>query len=287
MTRLFCTFEPYEPTADDVLVCSYFKSGTNWTLQIATQIAHRGGAEFEHIHDVVPWPDVPPRFRFAVPLADDGPRRAAPTGLRVIKTHLARGEVPFSAAARYLCVVRDPKDVFVSSYHFTRSHVGFLMPPVSAWLDAYLSADTALGSWAEHLESYWSVRHRSNVLFLTYESMRADLPGSVDKIAAFLGVDLTAEEKAAVVARSTFAYMKSIERKFDTVGAPWASTAGAMLRRGERGRSGELIGPEAQHRIDEYWRAELERLGSDFPYDSAFSAAPSVAAAAEAVAAHP
>jgi hypothetical protein len=281
MTRFLTQFpRDYVPRAHDVLICSYFKSGTNWTMQIAVQIAFRGRAEFEHIHDLVPWPDLSPRAQYAVPLDDDEPQRVAPTGLRVIKTHLALGRVQYSAAARYICVVRDPKDVFVSSYHFTRSMaMGRLMPSVAAWLDTYLSPDTALGSWAEHVASYWRVRDRPNVLFLTYESMRVDLPGTVDRIAAVMGVALSAEERAAVIERSTFGHMKLIGRKFDAPGAPWASGQGAMMRRGERGASGELLSAKQQRRIDDYWRAELERIGCDFPYDAAFATAERATAA--------
>ena len=255
-------------TEHDVLICAYFKSGTNWTMQIATQIAYKGRASYDHIHELVPWPDLPDRAGYSLPLGDDRPRAACPTGLRVIKTHVALGPVPYSAAARYVCVVRDPKDVFVSSYHFLRNGMlGPAMPSVQGWLDAYLSPDTALGSWAEHLQSFWSVRERNNVLFLTYEQMRADLAGTVDKVAAFMGVTLTADERAAVVEQSTFAHMKSIGHKFDAPG-----TTGAMMRRGERGKSGELIPAADQKRIDDYWRAELKRIGSDFPYDEAFGA---------------
>jgi hypothetical protein len=276
MTRFLGTFpKDYVPTEHDVFICSYFKSGTNWTMQIATQIAYRGRAAFEHIHELVPWPDIPDKAGFALPMSDDRPRAACPTGLRVIKTHLALGPVPYSPAARYVCVVRDPKDVFVSSYHFIRSMaLGPAMPSVRGWLDAYLSPDTALGSWAEHLHSYWSIRDRANVLFLTYEQMRADLPGTVDSIAGLMGVALAADERAAVVEQSTFTHMKTISRKFDAVGSPWASGggAGAMMRRGERGTSGELLSAADQRRIDDFWRAELKRIGSDFPYDEAFGA---------------
>jgi hypothetical protein len=38
-------FGDYRPAAHDVIVSSYFKAGTTWTLQIATQIAFRGQAE--------------------------------------------------------------------------------------------------------------------------------------------------------------------------------------------------------------------------------------------------
>lgn len=276
MTRFLSQFpKAYVPAPTDVLICSYFKSGTNWTMQMAVQVAFRGRAEFEHIHDLVPWPDIPQRAQYAVPLEDDGPRRAAPTGLRVIKTHLALGAVPFSPVARYICVVRDPKDVFVSSYHFSRATVlGPVMPAVRDWLDAYLSPDTPLGSWAEHVASYWRVRHEPNVLFLTYESMRGDLPRTIDRIAAFMGVALTPDERAAVIERSTFDYMKRIGHRFDPPGSPWSSSRGAMMRRGERGSAGELLSAADQRRIDDYWRAELTRIGCDFPYDAEFTAAP-------------
>jgi hypothetical protein len=73
--------------------------------------------------------------------------------------------------------------------------------------------------------------------------------------------------------------MKEIGHKFDAPGAPWASAKGAMMRRGERGASGEMLSAEQQQRIDDYWRAELARIGCDFPYDAAFGALPRAAAA--------
>jgi hypothetical protein len=284
VTKFLSEFpKTFEPGERDVLVCAYYKSGTNWTMQIAVQIAHRGRAEFEHIHDLVPWPDMSPRAAYAVPLDVDEPQRSAPTGLRIIKTHLALDALPYSRAARFICVVRDPKDVFVSSYHFTRALVlGSLMPSVDGWLDAFLSTDAPMGSWARHLASGWRLRDAGNVLFLTYEGMRADLSSVVDKIAAFMAVKLTPEERAAVIERSSFAYMKGIGHKFEAPGAPWANGKGAMMRRGESGSSGELITREQQRRIDDHWRAELERIGCDFSYDTAFNAPKPAARSASA-----
>lgn len=276
MARSMGKFGDYVPDADDVLICSYFKSGTNWTMHIAVQIAWRGQASFDHIHDLVPWPELPDRMRYAVPVTDDSVRRGSPTGLRVIKTHLPLEKIPFVSPARYIWVVRDPKDVFVSSYHFVRSTMlGPLMPSVQKWLDLFLSGDTPLGSWAGHLQGGWLNRHRDNLLFLTYEEMKADLPGTVDRMARFMGVDLTPEEQGRVVEQTSYTYMKENAHKFDVPGggAPWASGSGAMIRRGRAGSSHELLSDTDQCRIDDYWRAELNSMNSDFPYGEAFTLA--------------
>jgi alcohol sulfotransferase len=185
--------------------------------------------------------------------------------------------VPYSEAARYICVVRDPKDVFVSSFHFVRdSMLGPLMPSKARWLENFLSPDTMSGSWAAHLNSYWRARQRDNVLFLTYEEMKHDLPATVRRIARLMGVTLTAAQFDAVVQQSSFSHMKQIGLKFDTShfsrpgGSAGVRTGGTMIRRGESGIAAELLSADEQRRIDDYWCAQLARLECDFPYTQAF-----------------
>jgi aryl sulfotransferase len=265
-------FGDYHPSAHDVFVCSYFKAGTTWTLQIATQIAFRGQAEFDNIHHVVPWPDVPapPVARNIIPLSDRSPAERSPTGLRVIKTHLSRAHVPFTSEARYIVVSRDPKDCTVSAYRFVQAlALGPLMPTIGHWVDYSLSPSFP-DPWPEHLAGYWAVRHEPNVLFLTYEQLSRDHAGSVRRMADFMGVDLTPAELASVVAQSTFAAMKAAGSKFEPGRVvPWGSER-AMMRRGVSGGSSELLTPEQQRRIDDHCRSELLRLGCDFPYDAVF-----------------
>lgn len=265
-------FGDYRPSAHDVFACSYMKSGTNWLLQIAVQIAHRGHAQFDNIRDMVSWPDSPSKSFGFPSLMDTGIARQCPTGLRVIKTHLSFHDIPYSNEARYVALVRDPKDVFVSSYHFVRAMLmGPMMPSVAHWLDLFLSSRFPQGSWPVHLDSYWRVRERDNVLFLTYETLQSDLAATVRRIADFMRVSLSAAELEGVVHQSSFAHMKQLGPVFEPpMLTPWSTPRGAVVRSGRRGNSRELLTPAQQRRIDEHCRAQLVQLGCDFPYDEVY-----------------
>jgi Sulfotransferase domain len=270
-SRFMDKFGEYQASAHDVFACVYFKSGTNWLMQTVVQVIHRGTAEFEHIHDIVPWPDSPDP-RYTVSLSDEAAWKKSPTGLRVIKTHDAFANVPYSPEAHYICVVRDPKDVCVSAYHFVRAEgMGPMTPSVPNFVEWFLSPNFAFHPWAEFLAVYWGIRDRKNVLFMTYEEMQKDLAGAVRRIAALLNIELSESEVEAVVHQSSFEHMKKIEHKFETgMMVPWATPHGAMIRRGKNKASNELLTPELQKKIDDHCRAELKRLACDFPYDEAF-----------------
>ena len=260
-------FSGYVPAKRDVFVACYVKSGTNWTMQIAHQLLNHGKAEFGHIHEVIPWPDTKlmgPMRGYAVPLEDESAWRASPEGKRVIKTHFNWEDLPYSEHARYIIVIRDPKDVFVSSYHFFSF---FPIRSVDLWIKLFCSENMFFGSWATSTAGYWAQRSRPNVLLLSFKSMKRDLPGTVRKIADFLQVRSDEETIQRVVEKSSFEYMKTIEDKFGVWKIiPWQSHV-QMMRKGAVGGSSELLSPDRQRQMDAYFMAELKRLGSDFPYE--------------------
>jgi hypothetical protein len=275
-------FRGYEPTASDVFVSTFAKSGTNWMMQIAHQVAFRGAGDYAHIHDVISWPDMGGRRsqRMAVSLDDNRVQNASPTHLRVIKTHLSARYVPYNRSARYLVVVRDPKEILVSSYYFAGGAAGPLMPNPDVWFQLFLTRRFPLNfgsTWAEHTAGYWALRHEPNVLLLPFQEMKRDLKGAVRQVADALGVPLTSAEMSSVLERSTFSYMSSIEHKFTPIpkGAlPWGDGL-KMMRQGQSGRSSEMLTLEQRRRIDAHFQEELERLGSDFPYARLFAVADS------------
>jgi hypothetical protein len=267
------SFCRYAPGPHDVIVMTYPKSGTNWLLQIAYQLIHHGKGDYDHIHDVVPWPDVEtmPGFmrRYAIPLDQATDWESAPERKRVIKTHFNWDLIPYSPEARYIAVIRDPKDVFVSSYFFLRDGLyGAAMPKVDTWYRLFLSKHFMMtGSWAPNAAGYWAVRHRPNVLVLSFKAMKRDLRVAVKQVARFLEINASDTLIDDVIRLSSFEYMKSIDHKFHMGKLiPWQD-AGSMIRKGRQGGSSELLTPARQREIDAHCKAELLSLGSDFPYD--------------------
>jgi hypothetical protein len=264
-------FRNYVPSERDVFVTTFLKSGTNWAMQMCVEIAHRGAAEFEHIHELVPWPEAPLP---ALPRLDEaGPWCEAPTGLRVIKTHLARRDVPISPAARYVTLIRDPKEVVVSAHHFMLGMVGIREHvSVSRWVELFFEPGLLGTAWAEHTAGFWAVRERPNVLVRTFNQAKANLPGMVTELATHLGVELSEDEHARVVERSSFAWMRANEAKFQPPTFPLVNHAAKpkMVRRGAVGGSHELLDADQRARIDDFAREQLRRIGSEFPYDELF-----------------
>ena len=277
----------YTPTSHDVFVAAHVKSGTNWMMQIAHQLAFHGNGEYDHIHSVVAWPDVlmmGPMNHYAIPIDDPSVWMASPEQKRVVKTHLDFDWLPYSEDARYIIVIRDPKDVFVSSYFFFVKHGPFSFTRFSAdtWLEVFLSSGMGVwSSWPVNTAGYWAARHKPNVLIVPFKSMKKDLRGTVKRVADFMGVRATGEIIDRVCQKASFDYMKQIDDKFRAWEMiPWKSTAAPMMRKGTQASSAELLSPEQQERIDRHFMSELKRLGSDFPYEEFCDVSPKLKAGA-------
>lgn len=141
------------------------------------------------------------------------------------------------------------------------------MAPVDIWLKLFCSRAFPF-VWSVHLHGYWKNRGRPNLLILTFEEMKSDLEGAIRRIAKFMDVELTDAEFEKVREKSSFGYMKVIGHKFKPPAlTPLASPHRELIRRGASGGSSELLSSDQQIRIDDFFRADLRALGSDFPYD--------------------
>lgn len=259
-------FDGFEPTTDDVIVSTYPKSGTTWTLQIAYQMGYLGNGTFDHMDDVVSWPDK------LIPMEnpDVGDRSYlddSPTGLHVIKSHLEAAFVPLNDDARYISVIRDPKDMLVSMIHFENgfNHLLFgATVPTDAFARSFMTDRFMYQNWPEFIDSWWQLRHRDNVLVMLYEEMRERTDETLRMIAEFLDVSLTDAEFALVREKSGFDWMKANGHRFDP--PAWDQGPVTLVRSGKTGSAQNDLSPDQRRAIDDWCLAELERIGSDFPY---------------------
>jgi hypothetical protein len=280
-------FNGYTATSHDVFVIAHVKSGTNWMMQIAHQLAFHGEGEYDHIHSVVAWPDVAlmgPMKHYAIPLDDSSVWMASPEQKRIIKTHCDWDWLPYSPDARYIIVIRDPKDVFVSSYYFfvKNGPLSFTGFSVETWFELFLSSGMGIwSSWAENTAGYWAARQQPNVLIVPFKSMKNDLAGTVRRVANLMDVRVAETVIDRVCSKSSFGYMKQIDDKFRAWElVPWKKTAAPMIRKGTQGSSSDLLSLEQQQRLDRHFISELKRLGSDFPYAEFCDLTPGVSAVA-------
>ena len=192
----FDSGQRYQAEPGDIFVCTYPKCGTTWMQYIVYLLLHGGeplarsaslGAVFPHLEEV---------GREIV--------AALPTP-RLIKTHLARERTPFSAAARYIYVARNPFDCVVSFYHHTRGfpqHYDFSAGEFADFFECFMSGEVDFGDYFEHLLSWAALADAPNLLFTTYEEMKADACAAILTVARFLGEPaLRAARNEAMLAR--------------------------------------------------------------------------------------
>ena len=261
-------FRDYIPTQNDIIVACLSRSGTHLMMQIALQIAHLGQADYDYIYDIVPWPDFLPGA--AVKLTETPP--PSPTGLRVIKTHAPAQSVPVNDAAKYITVIRDPKEVLVSTYHWAPQAFAFMGIQVGTpedWVEKFIKGQVPGGWWVKHTASWWALRDKPNVYIVTFNALKADAGGEIDRISKFLGVELSPEQRQQVIEKSSFAYMKAINHKFSPIIGDTEMID--IVRQGKTGAASELFTQEQLARVDAFCKSELKRLGSDFPYDEMFA----------------
>lgn len=264
----------YAPAPEDVFVVTQMRCGTTWMQQIVHQIVTRGHGGLveggrDHLYAVSPWIDASNSVALdAAPLVGTPPTR-------IIKSHLPTKLCPYVAAAKYIYVTRHPASCFASIVDFNRQLQGPFMPSVAAQADWFCSDRMYWLPWPVHVGGWWDwAQRRSNVLFVHFEEMTADLAGVCARVASFLGCSLTTDELARVVEHSSFRYMKAHEAVFEmTPPTMFSAAGGGFMASGKAARHDDI--PAAmRERIVAYCRESLRgtAYGAHTPYADLASA---------------
>ncbi|XP_038655554.1 amine sulfotransferase-like isoform X2 [Scyliorhinus canicula] len=215
----------FEIRDSDVVAVTYPKSGTVWMQQILSLIHSDGDpatVQSKPASERVPWIELP----FLDFQSQPSPRLSV--------THLPYHLIPEGLKkknGKVIYVIRNPKDVIVSLYHF-QNYITCLDTPSSFedFLKQFLEGKVVFSSWFDHIQGWYTHKDEFNILFITYEEMKQDLRTSIQKICDFLGKKLD-DKLDTVVKHCTFKNMKlnpmanyeNVENK---------NSSGAFLRKG-------------------------------------------------------
>jgi peroxiredoxin len=258
--------EEFVPRPDDIFIVTYPRSGTTWMQMILYQLTTQGSMNFPHITQVSPW--------FERSLKDGAAYDALPVP-RVFKSNLSYRKIP-KGSCKYIYVARDGKDVAVSYYHFYTTHMGF-KDTFDEFFQRFLRGQVQYGSWFRHVRGWWEHRDAPNVLFLRYEDLTADLPGSLRKISAFCGFPIAPERWPGILERCSFAFMKRHESQFDPLTAMLYEQGfrpNSHLRQGRVGAGGGRLSPRQARRFDKTFTRRLGDTSLDFASASSSSGGP-------------
>uniref|UniRef100_A0A668A6N6 Sulfotransferase n=1 Tax=Myripristis murdjan TaxID=586833 RepID=A0A668A6N6_9TELE len=199
-------YEEFSFRPDDIIVVTYPKSGTTWSQEILPLILSGGDAaaiETLPNWDRVPWLE---ELRACVLDLEQRPSR------RVFATHFHYNMMPpsfFKTKPQVIYIMRNPKDVFTSSFHYY-GMASYLVNPGTQkeFLHKFLDGKIMFGSWFDHIKGWLNAEDQERILYIAYEEMIMDLQDSVARLAQFLERPLSSEVIEKIAERCAFKNMK-------------------------------------------------------------------------------
>jgi hypothetical protein len=237
---------------DDVWIVSYPKSGNTWTrFLIANLVAGGQTVDWSNIERIVP--DI---------YLNRDPHLNRLSRPRYLKSH----EAYRPDYRRVVFIVRDPRDIAVSYYHFVRKAS---MQAADVTMDEFMPFFLAgqidpYGSWGENVGSWLGARRgTSDFLVLRYEDMLENTEAELARVVEMLHLPANNGQVRRAVENSTADRMRELEQ----------SQRGQhkLLKRSRqdipfvrKARSGQWqtdLPPEAARQIEGAWAVQMRELG--------------------------
>ncbi|XP_019136817.1 sulfotransferase 6B1-like [Corvus cornix cornix] len=208
----FKALESFEARSDDIVLAGYLKSGTNWLSQIINDLIAVSKKKTQGRESNVNDEELGEFPYLEVGDAEKYERMTKLPCPRFMVTHLRPENLPksiFKNKVKILLLLRNPKDVATSFYHFSNGIA--TLPSYETWDDFFtdfMTKKLAWGCYLEYLSEWNKYIDEENIMTITYEELKENRALGVKNIAAFLGIPLTEEELQFVAERSSFQSMK-------------------------------------------------------------------------------
>ena len=237
---------------DDVWIVSYPKSGNTWTrFLIANLTANSEAVDWSNIERLVP----------DIYLGRDALYNSLPRP-RYFKSHEAyRPEY-----RRVVFIVRDPRDVAVSYYHFVRK--AKLLPDgaiMNDFINAFIEGRIdPYGNWGENVGSWLGARrHTDNFLVVRYEDLLNNAEAELTRIALMLGIPTDNQEVSRAVEESCADRMRELEQSQRSQHKFLKNSRADVpfVRAAKSGQWQSDLSPDAVRKIETAWGPIMRELG--------------------------
>ncbi|XP_063009542.1 sulfotransferase 6B1-like [Melospiza melodia melodia] len=262
----FKALESFEARRDDVILAGYPKSGTNWLSQILTDLIAISQKKTPGSESTVNAEEEQEEY-LEVGDAEKYERMTKLPSPRLMVTHLRPENLPksiFQNNAKILLLIRNPKDVATSYYHFSNALA--LLPSYETWDDFFtdfMTKKMAWGCYFEYLSEWNKYADKENIMTITYEEVKENPALSVKDIATFFGIPLTEEQLQLVVERSSFQSMKKNSEKTH------GSFGNIFFRKGGVSDWKNLFTEDQNEKMDRAFEEHIAgtKLGKKLKYD--------------------
>ena len=191
---------------DDIFLVSYPRSGNTWTRFLIGNLVYPDQPlTFKNVESRIPEIYLSP---------DRVLRRLARP--RLLKSH----ECFDPRYKRIIYIVRDPRDVAVSYYHYAIKIKWIDQNyPIEQFVPRLISGEFDVrarwaAAWSDHVMSWVSMRNESDgFLLLRYEDMIQDAEHELSRVASFLNFEPTPERLTRAVQLSSADHMRNLEKR--------------------------------------------------------------------------
>ncbi|KAK6921147.1 Sulfotransferase domain [Dillenia turbinata] len=259
----------FEAQPTDIFLCSLPKSGTTWLKALAFTIVTR-----KKYSDLSSHPLLSTRPHDCITFLENANQTAE---LPLLATHIPYHSLPksiISGGSKIVYIFRDPKDVFVSLWHFLRRATPKDATNISLEeaLELFCKGVSTYGPYWDHVLSFWKARKEAPqlVLLLVYEEMRKDPLPSVKNLADFIGHPFSVEEEnegalQKIVDLCSFENLSDLDvnkkEKQQTLSVVMNNKA--FFRKGKIGDWRSHLTPDMAERLDQITREKFG--GTDLP----------------------